>query len=64
MDLEKLEKLNELKEKGILTQEEFEAEKKKLLKPNIPNVKTKVKSQKQETQNKGIYNMSQHFIMM
>lgn len=31
MNLEKLEKLNELKEKGILTQEEFEAEKKKIL---------------------------------
>ena len=31
MDLEKLEKLNELKEKGILSQEEFEKEKQKLL---------------------------------
>ena len=31
MDTEKLLKLNELKDKGILTQEEFEAEKKKIL---------------------------------
>ena len=31
MNLEKLEKLHELKEKGILTDEEFEQEKKKLL---------------------------------
>lgn len=38
MDIEKLEKLNELKEKGILTQEEFEEQKQNLLgntvKPN------------------------------
>ena len=27
MDIEKLEKLNELKEKGVLTQEEFEKQK-------------------------------------
>ena len=33
MDIEKLEKLNELKEKGILTQEEFDIEKKKILQP-------------------------------
>ena len=52
MNLEKLEKLNELREKGILTQEEFEAEKKKLLQADIPNVKPKVKPQKQEIQNK------------
>lgn len=29
MDIEKLEKLNELKEKGVLTQKEFNEEKKK-----------------------------------
>ena len=38
MDIEKLEKLNELKEKGILTQEEFEEQKQNLsgntIKPN------------------------------
>ena len=31
MDIEKLEKLNELKEKGILTEEEFNIQKKELL---------------------------------
>ena len=31
MDVEKLEKLAELRDKGALTQEEFETEKKKLL---------------------------------
>lgn len=34
MDIEKLEKLNELKEKGILTQEEFDQQKKELLSDN------------------------------
>ena len=31
MDLEKIEKLNELREKGAITQEEFDAKKKQLL---------------------------------
>ena len=34
MDIEKLEKLNELKEKGIITEEEFNAQKKDLLSSN------------------------------
>ena len=34
MDIEKLEKLNELKEKGILTEEEFNIQKKELLSNN------------------------------
>lgn len=38
MELEKLEKLHELKEKGILTDEEFEQEKKKLLNETIPEI--------------------------
>lgn len=38
MDIEKLEQLNDLKEKGILTQEEFEIEKQKLL--NTENTET------------------------
>ena len=49
MDLEKLEKLNELKEKGILTQEEFEAEKKKVLQSDT--------SKKDETSIKEINNV-------
>lgn len=50
MDLEKLEKLNELKEKGILTQEEFDIEKKKILQPEEINVEgnVKIKPQKNE----------------
>lgn len=36
MDLEKLEKLAELKEKGILTDEEFDIEKNKVLTENAP----------------------------
>lgn len=36
MDLEKLEKLAELKEKGILTDEEFDIEKNKALTENAP----------------------------
>ena len=35
MDIEALKKLNELKEKGLITQEEFEEQKKELLKDNI-----------------------------
>ena len=31
MDIEKLEKLNELKEKGILTEEEFNIQKKRVI---------------------------------
>lgn len=38
MKLEKLEKLYDLKEKGILTDEEFEHEKKKLLNETIPEI--------------------------
>lgn len=34
MDLEKIEKLHELKEKGILSNEEFKKEKQKLLEKN------------------------------
>lgn len=35
MDIQKLEQLNELREKGILTQEEFEKEKQKILNADI-----------------------------
>lgn len=48
MDLEKLEKLNELKEKGILTQEEFDIEKKKILQPEEINVEGNVKIKPQK----------------
>lgn len=44
MDIEKLEKLNELKEKGILTEEEFNIQKKELLGVNekrIEQIKNK-----------------------
>ena len=34
MNIEQLEKLNDLKEKGIITNEEFEAQKKLLLEDN------------------------------
>lgn len=40
MDLEQLEKLHELKEKGILTQEEFEEKKKELLNGPVISSKT------------------------
>ena len=44
MDLEKLEKLNELKEKGILTQEEFEQKKKELLNESGNNKEAKTEA--------------------
>lgn len=47
MDLEQLEKLNELKEKGILSQEEFEKKKKELLNDSVAlQVKASNPSQK------------------
>lgn len=52
MDLEKLEKLNELKEKGILTQEEFDIEKKKLLQPEKIEVEKKAEIKTQKNENK------------
>lgn len=48
MDIEKLEKLNELKEKGVLTQKEFNEEKKKLLAE-----KDEKKDNKKEIKNDG-----------
>lgn len=45
MDIEQLEKLNELKEKGLLTQEEFDKQKKALLTPEAAN-KAPVKNKK------------------
>lgn len=53
MDLEQLEKLNELKEKGILTQEEFENKKKELL--NSTPTKTSINSTS-ETKEKSLWN--------
>lgn len=50
MDVEKLEKLNELKEKGVITQEEFNAMKQQILIGNENNIDTKIKSNK----NKGV----------
>ena len=47
MDIEKLEKLNELREKGILTQEEFDIEKKKLLNLDMKAPKQKEKNDNQ-----------------
>ena len=40
MDLEQLEKLNDLKEKGILTQAEFDKKKKELLNGSVSSSKT------------------------
>ena len=44
MDVEKLEKLNELKEKGILTQDEFEEQKQILLKSIVITTKPEEKN--------------------
>lgn len=49
MDIEKLEKLNELKEKGIITQEEFDIQKKIILNKDddiIPNKATPINTDK------------------
>lgn len=50
MDVEKLTKLNELKEKGILSEEEFNKMKQELLSDNTDNHSVKIKSNK----NKGV----------
>ncbi len=53
MDLEQLEKLNELKEKGIITQDEFEEKKKELL----GSVSTKTSSKSTtDTKEKSLWN--------
>lgn len=53
MDIQKLEKLTELKEKGVLTQKEFNEEKKKLLSEN-----EKKKDSKQEIKNDSLLFLS------
>ena len=50
MDIEKLEKLNELKEKGILTEEEFNIQKKELLSNNEQSQNVS-KKQNEQSQN-------------